>query len=233
MPRQIDYPRSSLKAALEVAEAVFDLGGVCSYELCAEKLNKSPKGGSYNAQTSSAIKFGFIVRKKGDLTITDLYKSIHLAYTKEERENLLRESFLKIPVYKTLFDKFKYTKLPTDVLDKLLIREFSINTNDAIRVSNYFVKDAKMIKLLNENGEFIYDSSQSNASDKKDQIPEKSFNDVKEKEEENSPIAKSSNYIIKVNGPDMNLEMQILSKDDIVFIETALQMIKRKLEENI
>jgi hypothetical protein len=137
MARTIDYPRGSLKRSLEIAKAVNELGGSCSPAICADHLEKKISG-SFNSQISAANKFGLITSKKGMLFITDLYKRLDLAYDQLEQTEILRTAFFNIPLFKKLYERFKDGKLPRQMLDKILIREFDVPKNVASRVVTYF-----------------------------------------------------------------------------------------------
>jgi hypothetical protein len=232
MPKLVDYPRSSLKASLEVGKTVNDLGGTCSIESCAEALGKKI-GGSFNAQIAAAVKFGFIVKTSGNLSITNLYKKIELAYDEIEKTFLLREAFFKIPLFEKLYNRFKEGKLPIQMLDKLLIREFEVPRKIAHRVANYFIKSAKECNLLNadltfikiEDGNDLNEVDEKNNSEKEASQPF-SIEDVKTKSPQ---MLGQKYYTISISGPGIDIKKEIRENDDLSIISVILENITKNL----
>jgi len=236
MPKLVDYPRSSLKASLEVGKTVSELGGTCSTESCAEALGKKISG-SLNAQISAAVKFGFIVKTSGNLSITDLYKKIELAYDEIEKTFLLREAFFNIPLFEKLYERFKDGKLPIQMLDKLLIREFEVPRKIAQRVTNYFIKSAKECSLLNADLTFIKMEDENNLNEVDEQNNSEressqpfSIEDVKTK---SSQILGQKYYTISISGPGIDIRKEIRENDDLSIISVILENIKKNLGKAI
>ncbi len=125
MPKKVDYPSASLSNSVEIANAVYDLGGQSSIHTCADKLGKSVSGG-FKALVSAADKFGLINNQRGELICTDLFNQYRHAYSEEEENNLLQKAFLSSGVFASLYDRFRGRKVPTDILDRMLVREFHV-----------------------------------------------------------------------------------------------------------
>ncbi len=153
MPKNIDYPKASFKNSLEIAKATYELGD-CKIETCADKLGKK-NSGAFNDLVNGAIKYGLVKRKKGMLAATDLYNSIETSYDPDEKNNNFTKAFLSPVLFESIYEKYKDTKLPVDILDNVLIREFNVSQKIASQVSGYFKAGAKFINLLNEDNTFI------------------------------------------------------------------------------
>jgi hypothetical protein len=151
MPRVVDYPRASLKMALELAKAVDSLGGSCSTQLVAEKMGKKV-GGAFSAVVGAASKYGLVDSKSQRLTVTALYKRHKLAYSDAEEQLCLREALLSAPLFKAIYDRFLGKVLPLSHFDRLLVREFEVPEDLASRTATYFLDGAKISGLLDSSG---------------------------------------------------------------------------------
>ena len=150
MPKLIDYPRTSYTGSWELAEIVDDTGGKCAIETAARKLNRKVSG-SFKAIIGSAVKFGLVTSKRDLLTTTTLFKRIKHAYDKQEELIFHREAFLTPPLFTQLCRKFRSRELPVQMLDVMLIREFSVEEINAPGVAKAFVEGSRMVGLLDEH----------------------------------------------------------------------------------
>lgn len=151
--KKIDYTRASFNKALELAEAVHNLGGSCNISSAAEKMGKK-LGGSFFAVVSTAVKHDLVTNRKENLVITDKYKEIKLSYNEKEKKLHLRDAFLNVPLFKEIYGKYKDVKLPIEILDKILIKEFGVSNKLGKRIRGYFVEGAKKVGLLNADNTF-------------------------------------------------------------------------------
>jgi hypothetical protein len=156
MSKNIDYPRASFKNSLEIAKATYELGD-CKIETCAAKLGKKSSG-AFNDLVNGAVKYGLVKRKKGTLSTTDLYNSIKTSYNDEEKNDYLIKAFLSPVLFKSIYEKYKDTELPIDMLDSVILREFEefkVDKKIVSQISGYFKAGAKFTELLNEDNTFI------------------------------------------------------------------------------
>jgi hypothetical protein len=150
MPKLIDYPRTTYAGAWELSEVVDDTGGKCAIDTAARKLNRKVSG-SFKAIIGSAVKFGLLTSKRDLLSTTTLFKRIKHAYDKQEELLFHREAFLTPPLFTQLCRKFRSRELPVQMLDVMLIREFSVEEINAQNVAKAFVEGARMVGLLDEH----------------------------------------------------------------------------------
>lgn len=149
MPKLIDYPRTSYTGAWEIAEVTDDTGGKCAIETAARKLNRKVSG-SFKAIIGSAVKFGLLTSKRDLLTTTTLFKRIKHAYDKQEELLFHREAFLTPPLFAQICRRFRGRELPIQMLDIMLIREFSVEEINAQNVAKAFVDGCRMVGILDE-----------------------------------------------------------------------------------
>lgn len=233
MPRELDYPRKSFIQALELANAVDYLGGSTTTANAAEKINQSPKGGNFHALFSTATKHKLIESKKGFVKNTDLYKSIKLAYTDEEKRNYLRTSFLEPQVYKSIYEKFRMKELPAHMLDKILIREFNVASDIASRVAKYFLEGASFTELLSDN-KLIEIETESNGIDEANVIELNPINLPLPHSVEKKIVSPQyiEEFLIHIYGPGIESKISINDEDDFLILEAMIKKLKRKIQEN-
>jgi hypothetical protein len=236
MPRLVEYPRASFKNGQELANAVDYMGGSCTRESCAEKMNKKPSGG-FRDIISAGLKHGLIMAKGEMLQTTELFRNLKLAYNEDEKMKLQLKAFLFPPLYQKLYERFKNKDLPIAMLQKLLIRELGVEEGYSSRVANYFVEGAKSIGIL-ENGKLLDKARDLEMNTENSDLPGSSLDDpilVKKTEPEQAirnlgdPI--TNTYAVVITGPGMNLKIEIKEDDDLLILEAMINKIRRKLKE--
>jgi hypothetical protein len=239
MAKLIDYPRSSFKKALSLADAVASLGGRCSIEISADKMGMKVSG-SFQALYGSAQRFNLLFVSKGTLNVSELYKQIRHSYSDQERRSNKIKAFLSPAVFKHLYEKFLGLELPTEMLDKILIREFGIDELIAGRISNYFVDGCKDLQLL-DNG-ILIDPDEKTKTDESEPgqkssepIPVSnsiSYEMINQDQLPDRSVSESADYQISIVGPNINFKMIIKELDDIQLLEGMIKKMKKKLNIN-
>jgi hypothetical protein len=245
MPKIINYPNASFEKSLEIAKATFELGGTCNEETCAEKLNKKVSGG-FKTIIASAQKFGLIDYHKGEITVSPEYELIEHAYNDEERSQALAKAFFEPDVFQELFNRFEGKKLPIDLLERMLIREYEVNPKRASRVAKYFVDGLEFLDLIdatnnlkpidkNEKPKVEDDTDEDNVVDTKKS--EDNFNDRKNVVSNNisgTKILKNENnnrFVVHLKGPGMDSIIEINDEDDLTIVDATLNKIRKKIKE--
>ncbi len=240
MPKIIDYPRASLKSALELAKAVEDLGGECSSEMAAERLNRKVSG-AFKALVSAAIKFGLVVNKSQKLSTATLYKSYKLAYTPEESSEKLRQVLLSPVLFRSIYNRFVGKEIPITHFEKLLIREFEVPDDWASRIASYFIDGAKQSGLLGENNQLIdfasddsstgeerVNTQTANSQDANTQTSQPSHSSPQEKDD--NVIAHQKVYVVRVIGPGINSTIEVHEPEDMLIVQAMLKKVEKGLQ---
>ncbi len=229
MPKCIEYPKASIKKSLELAKAVNELGGSSSLDVCAHTLGRKVSGG-FREIINGAVKYGFLIQKKGILSITPLYKDYSLAYNEEEANRMLQKAFLRVPLFQKLYSRFSQQKLPLQYFDKLLVKEFNVKESDASRVKKHFVEGAKLACLLNNDN--TLSSIEEIKNHKEKESPDKSlgfFDSVfftpPSKEKKNVPP-----YTVSIFGPGIDSKFSITEESDLDIVKMMLVKIGNKLK---
>jgi hypothetical protein len=228
MPRLTDYPRKSLAQSLELAAAVDSLGGTSSEEMAGSKLGrKGTNSGAFAALVGAAVKFGLLDNRKATLSVTSRYRDYKLAYDEEQRTQALRAAFLNPPLFRAITERFSGKAIPTDILDKLLIREFGVPEALAARVGEYFLEGAKAVRLLSDAGVLIADGGPSSVATPAPAVSEAV---------ETVPISPepvlvpTSHYVVRVTGPGISSSVDIIDEEDLVLVDALLKRIRRSLK---
>lgn len=240
MPKIIDYPRASLKSALELAKAVDDLGGECSSEMAAERLNRKVSG-AFSALVSAAIKFGLVVSKSQKLSTAASYKDYKLAYTPEESSEKLRQVLLSPVLFQNIYERFAGKEIPITHFEKLLIREFEVPEDWASRIGSYFIEGAKQSGLLGENNRLI-DKVPSESSSEEALINATSDNSLETsvratqpsqpQEKDDAVSAHQKVYVVRVTGPGINSTIEVHETDDMLIVQAMLKKVEKALQSS-
>lgn len=242
MPKVIEYPRASFQRVLEMADAVDYLGGKCSVQSCADKLRVKVTG-AFTALIGAAKKHGLVESARDSLVITETYKKIKLAYDDTEKRYNMRLSFLAPPTYSKVYEKFKGRELPVQMLDKLLIREFGVDSDAAQRISNYFIEGARLCELLIDNKLVDIESGASDItakvtsnfdspSESQDTEMQKQSFDVFKSEHLPLSVAVDS-YVVHIYGPGMNSKLTIAEDEDLLILDAMISKLKKRMREQL
>lgn len=107
----IEFPYLDQDDATEIAKTIHKVFGTsCQREQLAAQLQVSATGGGFNLRLGTAKMYGFINHERGTVTLTDL--GIRVSDPQQEKAARL-ESFLAVPLYKALFEKYNGKALPS------------------------------------------------------------------------------------------------------------------------
>ncbi len=230
MAKIIEYPKDAFSKALELAEAVDYLGGSCSVETCAERLGRSPTSGGFVTLLASTSKFDLIDSKKSNLAVTELYKSIKLAYSSEEKVSNQIKAFLSPPTFRKIYDKFKGKELPVRLLGTILIREFGVDRNSAGRISAFFTEGVKSFNLLIEDRLIDLDNPNRSTAHQNSDEGSNKVNAIAQYSEVYIPkVLGKEEYTVHILGPGIDTKINISEEEDLEIVSAVLNKLKRKL----
>jgi hypothetical protein len=110
---EISFPYMDMDAAVSVARAMLDAGGVAlTREQLAGVMNLSVGSGNFVTKVATARMFGLIANKQqGKYELTTL--GFEIVDDAEKRHRKARaDSFLTIPLYRRVYDEFRGKQLP-------------------------------------------------------------------------------------------------------------------------
>jgi hypothetical protein len=105
-----------LKASLAVAKAVKEQGGnACTVEqLAAYLAYKNTRGGGFVSRVAAAKAFGLIRTVQGRYETSPRAEAILYPVTNDSKQQELRDSFLGIPLYRQVYDRYRGVQLPEE-----------------------------------------------------------------------------------------------------------------------
>lgn len=244
MPKQVDYPRASMKNCFVLADAVNELGGQSSAAMAADKLNKQSTSGAYKALIGAAVKYGLLINKKGQLVVSELYRDVKLAYDEKEATKVTQKAFLSPPLFNAVFVRFENKSLPINHFEKLLIREFDVPEQLASRVANYFLEGAKQCEMLGEGNvlsrekEAIGDVIENEADVSSSDIYQSTYDATVATGNATPPnvhtnseqvVEEDGKFSVRIKGPGMDTLLVINEEEDLLIVKAMLKKVERQL----
>lgn len=235
MPKISDFPRASLPKAIELAKAVDSLGGQCDPEMAAGKLGRKT-GGAFKDLIAAANKFGFLESRKQRLYTTNRFRDLKLAYDKRAEIEIVQEAFLGVPLFQKIAERFQGKKLPREIFEKLLVKEFEVPEVMAGRVAMYFIEGAITIGLLGPDDQIQLKSEITTDGISEEQVAEEEVatapNEVSLAPQQYSAPVDHTRYTVSIRGPGIQTDIAIHEAEDLDIVEVMLKKIRRKLEES-
>lgn len=237
MPRLIEYPRCSIRRALQMAEAVDGLGGMATVESVQDHLG-SKGGGAFKAWQSGTVKYGFLSPAKGQLKVEPLYLDYKLAYTEAQKQEAVRTAFMNAPLFAALAKRLDGQTIPPH-FEKLIIREYAIPEDVASRVAGYFVEGAREAGIIGSNN-IINANPSGGPSSPKDSssnppiTPNTGSLNIGEEPDGLAAVgvvAKESSFTVRIVGFNMNTTIDIDVEDDLEILEATVKKMRRLLKE--
>jgi hypothetical protein len=106
----IEFPYGDLDDAVDIAKGVNHVGGSsCEWEQLAAHFNQVSTGGGFRQRLLTAKVFGLVAYGQGRVALTELGSRV--CDPKQEKTAKV-ESFLTVPLYRAIYEKFKSGSLP-------------------------------------------------------------------------------------------------------------------------
>ena len=139
---KIGFPYTDLDESVTVADALYKNAGASSAEMhqVAAWLGQTPTSGAFRTKVSGARTFGLIAVSQERVTLTPLGRRI----VDPEATNAAKvESFLTVPLFGAIFDKYKGQQLPATVGLEREITELGVSVKQKERARQTFQKSAR------------------------------------------------------------------------------------------
>lgn len=152
MRSTIEFPYFDLASAIEVAQAVKQVGGFssCDVKSLAVKLDMAPDGGGFRTRLMSAKTLGLIEYERGQVELTDL--GLRVVDPQTERAARL-ESFMYVPLYKALFDKLNGQALPPPAAVERMAEQLGVAPKQKDKARQAFMRSARTAGLFEISSE--------------------------------------------------------------------------------
>jgi hypothetical protein len=138
----IQFPYGDLDDAIEVAEGLMKRGGVaCEPDQLAAAMGQAPTSGNFRTKIATARIFGLIETVQGKYQLTDLGFGI---LDKGRAAAAKAESFLKVPLYRKLYEDFRNRQLPprATALEQTFVT-FGVAPKQKVRARQAFDRSAQ------------------------------------------------------------------------------------------
>jgi hypothetical protein len=138
----IKFPYDDLSAAEEVVRAVHErYGGQATYDQIAAELRVSNLSGAFRNKVSTARMFGFVtVDRQGNVTPTPLGMRLLDERTAHDAK---AQSFLNVPLYSQLHERYRGATLPDDKGLEHVIRELGVAAKQVTTARQAFQRSAQ------------------------------------------------------------------------------------------
>lgn len=137
----IEFPYGDLDDAVLLAKAVHHIGGQsCTLDQLAAHQKQSATSGAFRLRTSYPRIFGFAETERGTIRLTDL----GLRLVDPEQEGQARvESFLQVPLYKAIYEKYKGYTLPPAVALEREMANLGVSSKQTDKARQAFDRSAR------------------------------------------------------------------------------------------
>lgn len=148
----IEFPYTDLDAALELVRAVHSVGGTaCDSTQLAAQINMESKGGGFRQRITGAQCFDLINYERGGrVVLTELGRR---AVDSQNDRSVRRDAFLKVPLYKKVFDEYKGSPLPPPPALARIIKGFGVGENVADKARQVMMRCAKQAGFFDIAGD--------------------------------------------------------------------------------
>jgi hypothetical protein len=138
----IRFPYDDLSAAEEIVRAVHErYGGQANYDQIAAELGVSSTSGAFRNKVSAARMFGFVtVDRQGAVTPTPLGTRLLDERTARDAR---AHSFLNVPLYAQLHERYRGATLPNDKGLEEAIRELGVAAKQVTTARQAFQRSAQ------------------------------------------------------------------------------------------
>lgn len=151
---QEDMPRSTLREALTIAEALRDSFAAkdASPLSLAKALNRSPKSSDWRYVTGSAVAYGLTngAYNSSSISLSELGKKITTPLDDEEREEALLEAVRRPTILKAFFEKYDGEKLPKDEIARNVLGSFGVPHDRTKEAWEIVKENARFVNLIED-----------------------------------------------------------------------------------
>jgi len=136
----ISFPYNDLDDAVELAQAIHAFGGSsCETGQLAAQLQMTVTGGGFRLRLLAAKTFGFVTYSQGTVSLTNLGSQV---CDPQQERVARRDGFLKVPLYRQVYEKFKNGTLPPNAALDREIMAMGVITKQADKARQVLLRSA-------------------------------------------------------------------------------------------
>jgi hypothetical protein len=166
----IAFPYLDLDDAVEVAQAIFkNAAGECSIDQLAAYLkHDSTNSGAFRLKLAAARIFGLVETARENAKLTTLGFEI----VEQERERAARASaFLKVPLYKATFERFRGRQLPPDGALERYFGEIGVAKKQTAKARQAFQRSADQAGFFAQGKDRLIEPAGGHSRQEADEQP--------------------------------------------------------------
>ncbi len=207
-----EFPALSFDETFEIATKIKSMGGVVTSRQLCQALNQKP-GGWFAMQLSSLRRWG-LVEGRGELRLTSLFKRMVAPQKPNDDVDARLDSFLGIPFFKKLYEKYRDHGLPEDPF-------FTNTLKDTYGLSG---RNPALVARIVRDFITKYVPNFGKANVERTKIPEANDQSLPVQQNE----AQEGEFPVKIVSPERTFTWDIKNELDWQVVETALKSIKER-----
>ena len=152
------FPAYGFSIALDIARRVEESGGgTLSEETLAVNLGLSKNSSGFRLKCLAARNFNLLVKEGPTVSTTPIAKAILKPTSDEDAMRGYRQSFLSIPLFKAVAERYRDQRLPEGTtLRNVLEREFLVEHSRVPQAERLLMESARETFLLQNRGDGEY-----------------------------------------------------------------------------
>lgn len=152
------FPAYDFSTALDIAQRVEENGnGSLSEETLAVNMGLSAKSSGFKLKTLTARQFQLLTKQGETLITTPTAKAILKPTSEDDALNGYRQSFMAIPLFRAVAERFKGQFLPdSPTMRNVLEREFQVDHERVQHAERTLLDSARDAHVTTQNGDKKY-----------------------------------------------------------------------------
>ncbi len=143
------FPYVDLDLGVETAKYVFEMGGNCTFEQLSEKSGQALDSNALRIRINTTWRQYGLITVNGDrISLSDLGKAVLQPAT--ERQARV-ESFLRVPIYKDIFSKYRDESLPASKVLEQVMEDMGVAPKQSARARQILMRSAKQAGLFEDS----------------------------------------------------------------------------------
>jgi hypothetical protein len=137
----IEFPYNDLNDAIEVVSAIHQNAGTeCDLDALAAFMRQSMTSGAFRARVANAGTFRLTENDRGKVRLTEFGRMI---FDAEQEQQARAESFLSVPLYQKIFERYKGYTLPHPAALERELVSFGVAPKQTDKARQAFMRSAR------------------------------------------------------------------------------------------
>lgn len=143
------FPYVDVDLGVETAKYVRELGGNCTFEQLSEKAGQTLESNALRIRINTTWRQYGLITVNGDrISLSDLGKAALQPATEKQARV---EVFLRVPIYKDIFNKYRDETLPPSKALEQVLEDMGIAPKQSARARQILMRSAKQAGLFEDS----------------------------------------------------------------------------------